>query len=130
MKKTHRMEFNHKNRSNRNLKLKTIKTRKRVNKGANIKNKLKISKMLYKKKRLNTLFGKILTINQEILFLNINSSRILKTKYWLSKDKMLKFLSFVQELFMAVDKILSILCLKQPGFNNLRSFPIWEMELT
>lgn len=110
-----------KNNKKNNLKMHNKINKIKEMKAANKNNNHKINKMLYNKNQFNILFGKILTINQEFLFLNTSLLKKSKIKFLLLKDKMLKFLLFVQELFMDVDKIHFIHYLRQLGFKNLLS---------
>ena len=117
-----------------NLQLNKIKQILKINKKINklvknpkkrmLNNKMKLLKI----NLLNTPTGKILIINQEFHFHNMNLFDRFKIKYSHSNEKMLKFSSFVQESFTDADRTLFILCSKQLGFKILRNFLILEKE--
>jgi hypothetical protein len=107
-----------KNNNKNNLKMHNKINKIKEMKAANKNNNFKINKMLYNKNQFSIPFGKILTINQEFLFLNTSLSKKSKIKFLLLKDKMLKFLLFVQVSFMDVGKIRFIHYSRQLGFKN------------
>jgi hypothetical protein len=103
----------------------------RVHKFNNPKTKVNKTNKIYKdkmtksyKSKLNTLFIKTMIIKIELLHKSLDILMKYKIKYWPSKDKMLKFLLFVQVLFMDAEKILFINFLELLGYKTLPNFLI------